>query len=232
MLYLQVYFTFSNPNLTDLSYLILIYKFYISKSKVYDLKLPLGLLCIPNKTFTFVKSTKNGAKTPLLTRNDTMKDRIRQVMETMHMSQQVFAQYIDMSPASLSSIFNGRTQPTLKIVEAIKKKFPDISTDWLMFGSGTMYSTQPDGGENLDGGQTAETKTVVSLEPTLDFDAAPSPTPQHAAPVQLTVDKSRESHREVIREEVKYIDRPQRKVMEIRVYYDDLTFESFVPAKK
>ncbi len=232
MRYLQVCFTFPNLNLAKPSCLVLFCKLHVSKLKVYGLKLHLGLLRISNKTFTFVKSTKNGAKTPLLTRNDTMKDRIRQVMETMHMSQQVFAQYIDMSPASLSSIFNGRTQPTLKIVEAIKKKFPNISTDWLMFGSGTMYSSQPDEGENPDGGQTAATNSVVSIEPTLDFDAAPSPTPQHAAPVSPTVDKSRESHREVIREEVKYIDRPQRKVMEIRVYYDDLTFESFVPAKK
>ena len=161
-----------------------------------------------------------------------MKDRIRQVMETMHMSQQVFAQYIDMSPASLSSIFNGRTQPTLKIVEAIKKKFPDISTDWLMFGSGTMYVSQPDGGENQGSGQRTETGGVADMEPTLDFDTSPSPTPQSAAPVQPTAEKVRESHREAIREEVKYIDKPQRKVMEIRVYYDDLTFESFTPTQK
>lgn len=148
------------------------------------------------------------------------------------MSQQVFAQYIDMSPASLSSIFNGRTQPTLKIVEAIKKKFPNISTDWLMFGSGTMYPTQPDGDDNSDSGQTTEANAVVDREPTLDFDVAPSPAPQHIASASPTADKGRESHREVIREEVKYIDKPQRKVMEIRVYYDDLTFESFVPSKK
>ena len=55
------------------------------------------------------------------------------------MTQQVFADYIQQSPATLSSIFNGRTRPTLNIVEAIKKKIPNISTDWLMFGSGDMY---------------------------------------------------------------------------------------------
>ncbi len=137
-----------------------------------------------------------------------------------------------MSPASLSSIFNGRTQPTLKIVEAIKRKFPNISTDWLMFGSGTMYAPQPDGGENQESGQKVETGAVANLEPTLDFDASPSPTPQNVAPIQPTAERVRESHREAIREEVKYIDKPQRKVMEIRVYYDDLTFESFVPTKK
>ena len=74
-----------------------------------------------------------------------MKDRVKQIMESMHMTQQVFAQFIEMSPASLSSIFNGRTRPTLNIVEAIKKKIPDINTDWLMFGSGSMYVQQGSG---------------------------------------------------------------------------------------
>ncbi len=55
-------------------------------------------------------------------------------MESQHMTQQTFAQSIGMSPASLSSIFNGRTKPTINIVEAIKNKIPKISTDWLMFG--------------------------------------------------------------------------------------------------
>ena len=68
-----------------------------------------------------------------------MKDRIKKVMESQHMSQQTFAHSIGMSPASLSSIFNGRTKPTLNIVEAIKDKIPRISTDWLIFGKGDMY---------------------------------------------------------------------------------------------
>ena len=79
-----------------------------------------------------------------------MKDRIRQIMESQHMTQQVFADYIQQSPATLSSIFNGRTRPTLNIVEAIKKKIPNISTDWLMFGSGDMYLPENDSLEGLN----------------------------------------------------------------------------------
>lgn len=52
-----------------------------------------------------------------------MKDRIREVMESLHKSQQEFAQLIEMAPATVSSVFNGRTKPSLAIVEAIKKKF-------------------------------------------------------------------------------------------------------------
>ena len=58
-----------------------------------------------------------------------MKERIKEVMESQHMTQQVFAQFIEMSPASLSSIFTGRTRPTINIVEAIKKKIPNLNTD-------------------------------------------------------------------------------------------------------
>lgn len=145
-------------------------------------------------------------------------------MESKHMSQQVFAQYIEMSPASLSSIFNGRTKPTLNIVEAIKHKFPNINIDWLLFGTGDMYKTI--GQESV-----VNEPSVTSSEPVLDFDAAQAPTPQCIGYDQPRSNIS-SAAREIVREEVKYIDKPQRRVMEIRVYYDDLTFESFVPSKK
>ena len=68
-----------------------------------------------------------------------MKDRIRKVMESQQMTQQEFADFIHISPASLSSIFTGRTRPTIATVEAIKKSLPDVSTEWLLFGVGDMY---------------------------------------------------------------------------------------------
>ena len=37
--------------------------------------------------------------------------------------------------------------------------------------------------------------------------------------------------REIVRQEVKYVERPQRQITEIRIYFDDLTYETFVPDK-
>ena len=68
-----------------------------------------------------------------------MKDRIRQLMISQHMTQQSFAEYIGISSASLSSIFNDRTKPTLNTVEAIRAKFPSINLDWLVSGIGSMF---------------------------------------------------------------------------------------------
>ena len=171
-----------------------------------------------------------------------MKDRIRKIMESQHMTQQVFADFIGLAPATLSSIYNERTRPTLSVVEAIKKKIPNISTDWLMFGTGDMYISTPassaspaspapadslfpadDRGTN--GGQTAQ-------NPMLDFDQPQSPIPQQTVQASYPFNSVRNTRSEMDRMEVKIIDKPQRRVKEIRVFYDDQTWETFIPEKK
>ena len=162
-----------------------------------------------------------------------MKDRIRQIMESQHMTQQVFADFIGTTPATLSGIFNDRTRPTINIVESIKKKIPDINTDWLLFGKGDMYQqaislptdpTQPSESGRLGGGQATESM--------LDFSSVPSPTPQSAPQTTSYYNGVRNTPSGFGRDEMKIPDKPKRHVTEIRVYYDDQTWESFVPSKK
>ena len=148
------------------------------------------------------------------------------------MTQQVFADYIGLAPATLSSIFNGRTRPTLNVVEALKRKIPNINFDWLMLGVGPMYIDQSIG-------EAAEEPTDDHQEPRprienpmLDFDQSPSPTPQSAPQRVAFVNSVRSTRPEAEREDLKIIDKPQRKVIEIRVFYDDQTWDTFVPAKK
>jgi len=169
-----------------------------------------------------------------------MKDRIRQIMEAHHMTQQVFAGAIGTTPATLSGIFNDRTRPTINIIESIKKKFPDISLEWLMFGIGDMYQQSPTPSNDQvtltdDGGVSPR----AGQEQLLDFDLNSSVAPQspmfkpqmsHSAP--SSNNSVRNTRSEIVREEIKTIDKPVRHVTEIRVYYDDQTWESFVPAKK
>ena len=150
-----------------------------------------------------------------------MKDRIRHIMEEQHMSQQVFADFIGLSPATLSSIFNGRTRPTLNIVEAIKNKLPLINTDWLLMGVGSMYVTQENASDKgLDPGQQ------VGMETMIDFDQ-----PVNNSSMTTFQQGVRNTHPENSNQVVKIIDKEPRKVTEIRVYYDDQTYETFVPMK-
>lgn len=150
-----------------------------------------------------------------------MKDRIKKIMESQHMTQQVFASFIEMSPATLSSIFNDRTKPTLNMVEAIKRKIPNLSTDWLMFGIGSMYL---DSASATDAGSASA--VPESGERMLNFDDV-QPTPSTAPAVTFS-DTPRVSP---TINTVKIIDKKQRSITEIRIFYDDQTWETFVPKK-
>lgn len=165
-----------------------------------------------------------------------MKDRIRQIMESQHMTQQVFADYIGQSPATLSSIFNGRTKPTLNIVDAIQKKFPNINLVWLLNGTGDMFmpKSTPMTDSPAPEQQSYETHSQrqTSSSPMLDFDTPPAPTPQQGLQTPYFVNSVKSTPSTIERTEVKIIDKPQRKVKEIRVFYDDQTWETFVPEKK
>ena len=162
-----------------------------------------------------------------------MKDRIRQIMESQHMTQQVFADFIGLAPATLSSIFNERTRPTLSVVEAIKKKIPNISTDWLMFGSGEMFVTSPAPADDLFSSEEKSANPGQSYQnPVLDFDQTRTPTPQQGVQTPHSFNSVKSTHPEIVREEVKIVDKPQRRVIEIRVFYDDQTWDTFVPQKK
>ena len=199
------------------------------ESDIYKLKFSSDFLQDSNKCFTFVKSIKNGNFCPISTTMDT-KDRIKLIMEDQHMTQQVFADFLQQAPATLSSIFNGRTRPTLNIVDSIKKKIPDISIEWLLYGTGEMYISHPSASSDDISQESSDGQELM-----LNFDSPTSGSSngrQIASPGVNYQQGVRNTHPELVREELKIIEKEPRRVTEIRVYYDDQTYETFVPAKK
>ena len=63
----------------------------------------------------------------------------------------------------------------------------------------------------------------------LDF---PNPTPSSQPETeQISSPYSDNMYKSPSRTEVKYIDKPQRRITEIRIFFDDQTWETFVPKK-
>lgn len=198
--------------------------------------------------------------------NIVMKDRIRQIMEDQHLNQQNFAQLIGKSTATLSSIFNDRTKPSLDIVDAIKKKLPQVNLEWLLYGTPPMYINKVEGvqagasarGENGAGEDSLDmygdavgvagtgasaagmggSHGVIGgaggvVEPTLDFggsEGSDSPTSPSLFD-QPQIHGVKRTPKNIANAAVKYVDKPQRKITEIRIFYDDQTWETFVPKK-
>lgn len=140
------------------------------------------------------------------------------------MTQRDFAEALGISPASLSSIFNGRTSPTNNHVQAIHRRFPQINIQWLLFNEGEMFLTDEKGDPS---GATVQGAVHADAEgkPKSDADASAHVLGDSAdAPVQSVEGKAGPM---VIRETVKYVDKPQRRITEIRVFYDDGTYDTF-----
>ena len=188
-----------------------------------------------------------------------MKDRIKQVMEWTGLSQQDFANKLGISPASLSSIFNGRTNPTNNHVQAIHRSFPEIDINWLLFGEGEMFCkamTSPSvGGETGSNGMNAGGENInnnpASSNPQNGGFQQGSIFPDDAFSVQpdgkqaASGSSAASSYSSPLKEELALlqaksklmesmnkVDKAPRKIKEIRVFYDDGTYESFIPSSK
>ncbi|MDD6552514.1 MAG: helix-turn-helix transcriptional regulator [Prevotellaceae bacterium] len=166
-----------------------------------------------------------------------MKERIRQLMESQHMNNTLFANATGINPATLTNIFKGRTNPTLNHVEAIKKRFPNINIDWLMFGQGPMFLEEPSAatsadapqGDDQQGGSGAATaSSSPSAAGGAMGTAAEAAVP---SPAVAAVRQEEKLNRNLEKLLVKNIDKPQRRIAEIRIFYDDNTWETFVPKK-
>lgn len=173
-----------------------------------------------------------------------MKDRIRQLMEAQHMNQQTFATFTGIGTASLSSIFNGRTRPTLNHVDAILEKFPNVNPLWLLKGKGGMLRSSDD--IAATGGATAtDSPDGSGIPPATGNTGVPQGTDNLSAepslfsncnanfqPRSTTPNAGNKIPSGFHIETEQKIVMPQRKITEIRIFYDDQTWESFVPKKE
>ncbi len=178
-----------------------------------------------------------------------MVDRIREIIKYSQMSQQDFAARISASAASLSNILNGKTNPSAKTVQGIHLGFPEINVNWLMFGEGDMSAGissnvsdvdgETDGSEFPSGGLFGDAAAANS-QPDGLFSANEQPAP----PARQSYEpKSVQpaAHKDVLAENRNMrvsqpmainIDKDARKIKEIRVFYSNGTYESFVPSSK
>ena len=182
-----------------------------------------------------------------------MKDRIRQLMEAQHMNQMAFAKFTNIGTASLSSIFTGRTRPTMNHVIAIMNAFPNVNPTWLIKGEGGMMLTEQlsssHNSENFpsnEGAGDAQTSSSEAVEldgrntdnMTVDLPLFNKPIPKstiHPSVLPPVNTNTSEKYSKMSRSGGALVV-PQvtghRKITEIRVFFDDQTWEAFVPKNK
>lgn len=150
-----------------------------------------------------------------------MKDRIFEIIKYLDLKPTLFASETNINPATLSQILNGRNNPSLDVIAKIRARYPNISYDWLINGEGEMckQATLPFADEytpsNLDENREFATKSTDDAENRKDF-ASYKPK-EHPQTPEI--------------EDIRYIEKPVKKIREIKIFYDDGTYETFVPQK-
>ncbi len=68
-----------------------------------------------------------------------MKERLIEFLRAENKSSAQLAEEISVQPSGISHILSGRNNPSLDFILKMLEKYPFLSTDWLLFGKGTMY---------------------------------------------------------------------------------------------
>ena len=153
-----------------------------------------------------------------------MKDRITQIMQKEEMTAAQFAEKIGLSPSSLSHILNGRNNPSLDVVMKIHKACSYVNLPWLIYGEGEMEG-QPEAPQSEGPGVSG-----ISLFDESTF-FTPEGTDERENRKEIASKSPVFAPKEIVREEVKYIEKPARKITEIRIFFDNGTYETFHPDK-
>lgn len=186
-----------------------------------------------------------------------MKDRVRMIMDHFEMKQKDFANELCVAEATISNVYKGKTQVTNNLVQAIHQAFPGININWLMFGEGEMLLPLPDGGGKAGamgaaGGSSAASGTSFGAAEAIgqnvgfsDFDEPSlfsTPSAQMGAPQSASAPNAQAYRTPQVElqlmetltqlKNATMAEKPVRKIKEIRVFFDDGTFEAFAPLNK
>ncbi len=183
----------------------------------------------------------------------TDSERILEIIKTKGLSNVQFCNQTGISQASLSHIASGRSNPTLATLRSVMAGFPDLNPEWVMMGTGEMFRTEGEsvanGGEkmtNIDAAATPSSQPMAEADTTagqglfgqtanpgqLGFEWSPNASAPRAPKSQPVVQPATiVDIPAVVRETIKQLHRPQRKIIEVRIFFDDGTYESFGSSK-
>ncbi|KAA6332552.1 hypothetical protein EZS27_018952 [termite gut metagenome] len=147
-----------------------------------------------------------------------IKDRIKIIMDKENILSGAFAETIGVQQSTLSHILNGRNNPSLDVIMKIHQKYKYLNIEWLLYGTGDMSN-------NVQPTATSKKERELSLfTNNLPFNNKNNEPHKPESRKEFPI-------KEIIKQEIKYIERPARKITEIRIFFDDSTFEIFKSEK-
>lgn len=163
--------------------------------------------------------------------DSTVASRLRQVIDALQLSDSQFADATAISRPTLSLLLSGKNKKISDVMlSQIHEAFPKLSILWLIFGEGDMFEKEKDEISSENDCENGKFPNKISGD---DDQLNLINVKQLENIIQDVVNKSFEAYKNSIENSILKISEPLagRKVSEITIYYDDSTFETFVPEK-
>lgn len=141
-----------------------------------------------------------------------MKERIIEFLRKENKSSVHLAHEIGVQPSSISHILSGRNKPSLDFVLKMLSRYKNLSTEWLLFGRGEMYS--------------------AASEPTLfnnNILEAGADTVENSEVGTKTGGIIRENPELMALNDSSAVKQINRKAIRIVIFHDDNTFSEYYP---
>ena len=146
-------------------------------------------------------------------------------MEREKVPPRVFAETIGVQQSTLSHILNDRNKPSLEVVMKVHQTYNYVNLEWLLYGKGEMIASAED---------ASAVSSSWDYQPSL-FDENPvNPSKETINPEnrkEMPLRNAENAPKEIVKQEIIYKERPPRKITEIRIFFDDNTYETFKPEK-
>lgn len=173
----------------------------------------------------------------------TINERIGLLLKDKDLTANEFASKLSVRSSNISHIITGRNKPSFDFLEKLAAAFPEVNTSWLLKGQGAMYTF---GDQSVRAIRTpdptqqaaAPKKRVIIQQGSLFDQPLEQPAPMEppfnpvteeevTEPVVPVIKVEKEPIREVIREV--RVEPEISKVSRIILYFDDGTFEEYLP---
>lgn len=145
-----------------------------------------------------------------------MKERILKIMEREGLTPSKFAETIGIQRSAMSHIISERNNPSLDVLLKILERFTYVDSDWLLFGKGEMIRPQ------LIAQPDLVTNTSVNpsqVQPVTEY--------RRETKVETPVNSGKMTGLE----QIIHMEKTNRNVSKIMIFYTDNTFETFMPEK-
>lgn len=150
----------------------------------------------------------------------SIKDRFKMIMDREKLTAGAFAESIGVAQATISHILGPRNKyPSIEVILRLHQRYNDVNLAWLLTGEGNMSNdaTSVEGG-GFDYPLFADNPEILSDGPN-----------EIENRKEIVSEIVRKMPKEIVKQEIIYKERPPRKITEIRIFFDDNTYETFKP---